>query len=298
MNRHERKRQLAESKKKSQWYKGLMQWQKEYIDEMIYYQRSYAQTEMISNLDTILTGALVEKTDFNLDEILEFNMLVAKYYGEFKNMENKMGSEERIMSLRSIEKEVLNKIDEMIKDGKKKTEIIKCLRETYKGSGATTAEYNAAYKNRLEEYEKEKVAEKILEIIDKHDKVNDEVIEYDFDKENISKNTVISNDRDGVSDGLTFKFTDLRDKKLNEVEEFEIIKEVRIVDLKGKFGTYHVEKGIVQAREKTFANKEDVSSWASKERESLVKQIEELKDKIHIINSKEDETLRVIERFI
>lgn len=283
MNRQERKRQLAESKKKSQWYKNLMPWQKEYIDEVVFYQKELSQMQMISNLDTALTGALVEKTDFTLEEIFEMNVLVAKYIGELKNMENKMGVEERIMSLKSIEKEAINKIDDMLRAGKKKTEIIKSLRETYKGTGATTAEYNAAYKNRLEEFEKEEAAKKILEIMDTPDKVNDEVIEYNFDEEKVVNNSVVCDEVEAD----------------HEEEEFEILKEVRIIDLKGKHGVYHVEKNVLEVnKELAFCGVQEIKTWASEERETLAQQIALLKSQMNKINAREDEAIKVMKKFM
>ena len=64
----------------------------------------------------------------------------------------------------------IKEIEKLIGEGKKRAEIVKAIREKYKGTGITTAEINSAYKQVNERLEKEAAAKKAIEILEEADK--------------------------------------------------------------------------------------------------------------------------------
>ena len=168
MNRAEKRNQEKMYKKKMQWAESLRPWQKEFINDALADARATIETEVVSNLDTIITAALVEKTDLSLKEIFDINVTVGEFYGRIRYENSIKGFENRMKTLASIQEDVTKRINEMIKEGKERGPIVKAIREEFKGTGLTTAEINVAYKKCLENAEKEEeylAAKKILSII-------------------------------------------------------------------------------------------------------------------------------------
>ena len=168
MNRAEKRNQEKIYKKKMQWAESLRPWQKEFINDALADARATIETEVVSNLDTIITAALVEKTDLSLKEIFDINVTVGEFYGRIRYENSIKGFENRMKTLASIQEDVTKRINEMIKEGKERGPIVKAIREEFKGTGLTTAEINVAYKKCLENAEKEEeylAAKKILSIM-------------------------------------------------------------------------------------------------------------------------------------
>ena len=70
-------------------------------------------------------------------------------------------------------------------------------------------------------------------------------------------------------------------------------------EVQGEYGLYNIKGSVVTVDEEfAFGNVEDVNSWASAERENLLKQMEEIKATINHINSCENEAIEVIETFM
>lgn len=124
------------------------------------------------------------------------------------------------------------------------------------------------------------VVNKIKDIMGEPDKEIEDALDYIFEDEIVEQEVV-------------------KEEPKQEVE-FEIVKEVRIVDLRGKFGEYHVEKNVVSVKDGdlAFSNSSEVKDWASKEREVIAKEIETLKSKMKNITDRENETIKVIEQFM
>ena len=184
MNRAEKRKMLAKAKKKAEFAKQLTPIQKEYIDEIVELTKQNTMLLMADVLDVAMTGALVEDTDLTMEEIFKINMKTGLFIGEIQRENIEIGVEERKMNLKRIEKEGIKRIEELIKEGKKRADIVKELRAVYKGTGITTAEINSAYKQ-VDERLKEEAAKKIVEILGEADKETEEVAEYDFDKEEV-----------------------------------------------------------------------------------------------------------------
>ena len=166
------------------------------------------------------------------------------------------------MNLKKIEAEGIKEIEKLIGEGKKRAEIVKAIREKYKGTGITTAEINSAYKQVNERLEKEAAAKKAIEILEEADK----------------KTEVVNNS------------SKVEEVEADHEEEFEIVN--RSIELKGKFGTYKIENRVMTINEElAFTDVEEIKDWANLEREELLK-------KMAIITAKEEEAIKAINRYM
>ena len=128
MNRAEKRKMLAKAKKKAEFAKQLTPIQKEYIDEIVELTKQNTMLLMADVLDVAMTGALVEDTDLTMEEIFKINMKTGLFIGEIQRENIEIGVEERKMNLKRIEKEGIKRIEELIKEGKKRADIVKQLR--------------------------------------------------------------------------------------------------------------------------------------------------------------------------
>lgn len=269
MNRAEKRKMLAKAKKKAEFAKQLTPIQKEYIDEIVELTKQNTMLLMADGLDVAMTGALVEDTDLTMEEIFKINMKTGLFIGEIQRENIEIGVEERKMNLKRIEKEGIKRIEELIKEGKKRADIVKELRAVYKGTGITTAEINSAYKQ-VDERLKEEAAKKIVEILGEADKETEEVAEYDFDKEEVVENSI----------------------KTEEVvqDPFEILS--KTIEVRGKYAEYKIENKVMTVDDKHgFMTIEEIRDWGRSEREELEK-------KIALIRAKEDEAVSALIKFM
>jgi hypothetical protein len=115
---------------------------------------------------------------------------------------------------------------------------------------------------------------------------------------------------------IEYLFEEPKDEKVVEVEtvevpklevapdkqeaEFEIIKEVRILDIKGKFNNYHIEKNVLEVKNLNlaFESEKEVVDWATSERTEITAEIERLQSLINLITDREKEIKKVIKKFM
>ena len=262
MNRAEKRKQIAIAKKKAEFAKKLTPVQQQYINEVVELTKQNTMLLMADVFDTAMTGALVEDTALTMQEIFNINMKVGQFIGEIQRQNIEIGVEERKMNLKKIEAEGIKEIEKLIGEGKKRAEIVKALREKYKGTGITTAEINSAYKQVNERLEKEAAAKKAIEILEEADK----------------KTEVVNNS------------SKVEEVEADHEEEFEIVN--RSIELKGKFGTYKIENRVMTINEElAFTDVEEIKDWANLEREELAK-------KMAIIAAKEEEAIKAINRYM
>ena len=262
MNRAEKRKQIAIAKKKAEFAKKLTPVQQQYINEVVELTKQNTMLLMADILDTAMTGALVEDTALTMQEIFNINMKVGQFIAEIQRENINIGVEERKMNLKKIEAEGIKEIEELIGEGKKRAEIVKAIREKYKGTGITTAEINSAYKQVNERLEKEAAAKKAIEILEEADK----------------KTEVVNNS------------SKVEEVEADHEEEFEIVN--RSIELKGKFGTYKIENRVMTVNEElAFTDVEEIKDWANLEREELAK-------KMAIIAAKEEEAIKAINRYM
>ena len=262
MNRAEKRKQIAIAKKKAEFAKKLTPVQQQYINEVVELTKQNTMLLMADILDTAMTGALVEDTALTMQEIFNINMKVGQFIAEIQRENINIGVEERKMNLKKIEAEGIKEIEKLIGEGKKRAEIVKAIREKYKGTGITTAEINSAYKQVNERLEKEAAAKKAIEILEEADK----------------KTEVVNNS------------SKVEEVEADHEEEFEIVN--RSIELKGKFGTYKIENRVMTINEElAFTDVEEIKDWANLEREELAK-------KMAIITAKEEEAIKAINRYM
>lgn len=262
MNRAEKRKQIAIAKKKAEFAKKLTPVQQQYINEVVELTKQNTMLLMADILDTAMTGALVEDTALTMQEIFNINMKVGQFIAEIQRENINIGVEERKMNLKKIEAEGIKEIEKLIGEGKKRAEIVKAIREKYKGTGITTAEINSAYKQVNERLEKEAAAKKAIEILEEADK----------------KTEVVNNS------------SKVEEVEADHEEEFEIVN--RSIELKGKFGTYKIENRVMTVNEElAFTDVEEIKDWANLEREELAK-------KMAIITAKEEEAIKAINRYM
>ena len=307
MNRAEKRNQEKIYKKKMQWAESLRPWQKEFINEALADARATIETEVVSNLDTIITGALVEKTDLSLKEIFEINKTVGEFYGRIRYENSIKGFENRMKTLASIQEDVTKRINEMIKEGKERGPIVKAIREEFKGTGLTTAEINVAYKKCLENAEKEEeylAAKKILSII------GEDVDDCSEETEIIVEDPVEEkNDEEAERiEAAINKVKEIDAKSKKSKSKFKIINKVtKIVsmDVQGEFGLYHIEDEKVQMGTNVFKNADEVEKWAKKHIDDTEEKIRNLeneiaahKQQIEFLNSSKNETIEVVKSYL
>ena len=321
MNRAERRAMLAKAKKKAEFAKSLTPVQQEYINEIIDAVRERTKIEMISTLDVAIAGSLIEHTDMSLDEIYDVNVTIGKYLGEIKNAEKNINMEERVMKIKAIEKDVARIVCEMVIEGKERKDVVKVVREKFKGTGLTTAEINIAYKRACEQYsnilkeQKEKSDEAVATLkamLGECDAETKDALEYIFPDmvEEIKETDKTQNKVDTEEKEVGQVNTPLAEEKADtsennknkKVSKLKVVKEVTKVvsrDIEGEYGIYHIEGNVVNINDEyAFTNTSEVKSWASETRKELAEKLEKIKTEIRHINMCEAEALEVIETYM
>ena len=262
MNRAEKRKQISIAKKKAEFAKKLTPVQKEYIDEIVELTKQNTMLQMADIFDIVMTGALTEHTDLSMKEIFNINITAGQFIGEIQRQNYEIGVEQRKMNLKKIEKEGIEIIEDLMRAGKTRGEIVKELRLLYKGTGITTAEINCAYKQVEEKLERE-ASEKIVEILGEADKETEEVAEYNF----------------------------VEEKKVEQLSGFEVIS--RSIEVKGVHGNYKIQDNIMTINDVAVSFKEesDIKQWYKAERE-------ELERKIALLNAKEEEAIQALNKFM
>lgn len=307
MNRAEKRNQEKIYKKKMQWAESLRPWQKEFINDALADARATIETEVVSNLDTIITAALVEKTDLSLKEIFDINVTVGEFYGRIRYENSIKGFENRMKTLASIQEDVTKRINEMIKEGKERGPIVKAIREEFKGTGLTTAEINVAYKKCLENAEKEEeylAAKKILSImgedVDDCSKETEIIVEDPVEEKNDEEAERI--------EAAINKVKEIDAKSKKSKSKLKIVNKVTKIismDVQGEFGLYHIEDGKVQMGTNVFKNTDEVEAWAKDHIDNTEEKIRILeneiaahKQQIEFLNSSKNETIEVVKSYL
>lgn len=307
MNRAEKRNQEKIYKKKMQWAESLRPWQKEFINDALADARATIETEVVSNLDTIITAALVEKTDLSLKEIFDINVTVGEFYGRIRYENSIKGFENRMKTLASIQEDVTKRINEMIKEGKERGPIVKAILEEFKGTGLTTAEINVAYKKCLENAEKEEeylAAKKILSIM------GEDVDDCSEETEIIVEDPVEEkNDEEAERiEAAINKVKEIDAKSKKSKSKLKIVNKVTKIismDVQGEFGLYHIEDGKVQMGTNVFKNTDEVEAWAKDHIDTTEEKIRTLeneiaahKQQIEFLNSSKNETIEVVKSYL
>lgn len=296
MNRAERRAKEKEKKKETNkkveamaWLKSLPPTKQLLIDSLVKIEAKKENNNLIQAIDRCFSAAIIQEFEnlewTDAERIIDTSAdLMLNDAEKMKKLKDSFGGNYDMATkkINELGPEVENRIRELINDGYNQKVSIKMLQEEFRD--LSTAMLTNAFKKTKalvkDEQKAKDVANKIKDIMGEPDKEIEGALEYIFEDEIENKEVV-------------------KEETKQEVE-FEIVKEVRIVDLRGKFGEYHVEKNVVSVKDGdlAFSNSSEVKDWASKEREVIAKEIETLKSKMKNITDRENETIKVIEQFM
>ena len=296
MNRAERRAKEKEKKKETNkkveamaWLKSLPPAKQLLIDSLVKMEAKKENGALIQAIDRCFSAAIIQEFEnlewTDVERIIDISAeLMLDDAKKMKKLKDSFGGNYDMATkkINELGPEVGKRIRELINDGYNQKVSIKMLQEEFRD--LSTAMLTNAFKKTKaivkDEQKAKDVANKIKDIMGEPEKEIENALEYIFEDE-IENNGVV------------------KEETKQEVE-FEIVKEVRIVDLRGKFGEYHVEKNVVSVKDGdlAFSNSSEVKDWASKEREVIAKEIETLKSKMKNITDRENETIKVIEQFI
>lgn len=287
MNRAERRAKEKEKKKETNkkveamaWLKSLPPAKQVLIDSLVKMEAKKENNNLIQAIDRCFSAAIIQEFEnlewADVERIIDISAdLMLNDAEKMKKLKESFGGSYDMATkkINELGPEVENRIRELIAEGYNQKVSIKMLQEEFRD--LSTAMLTNAFKKTKalvkDEQKAKDVANKIKDIMGEPDKEIENALEYIFDDEIVEQEV-----------------------------EFEIVKEVRIVDLRGKFGEYHVEKNVVSVKDGdlAFSNSSEVKDWASKEREVIAKEIETLKSKMRNITDRENETIKVIEQFM
>ena len=312
MNRAERRAKEKEKKKETNkkveamaWFKSLPPTKQLLIDSLIKMEAKKENSNLIEAIDRCFSAAIIQEFDFleweDVKKIIDNSAdLMLDDAQKMKKLKDRFGGsyEMATKKINELGPEVENRIRELIGAGYNQKVSIKMLQEEFKD--LSTAMITNAYKKTkaiikdeqklkeiaIQEEKSEEVVNRIKEVIGEPDNEIEDAIEYIFD-EKIKKENAKEESQ---------KQVEIKNSKLKVVKE---ITKVIEREVQGEYGLYNIRGAVVTVDEKfAFSNVEDVNSWASFEREELVKQLEEIKAKINHVNSCEAEAIEVIETFM
>ena len=296
MNRAERRAKEKEKKKETNkkveamaWLKSLPPAKQLLIDSLVKMEAKKENGALIQAIDRCFSAAIIQEFEnlewTDVERIIDTSAeLMMNDAEKMKKLKESFGGSYDMATkkINELGPEVGKRIRELINDGYNQKVSIKMLQEEFRdlSTAMLTNEFKKTKAIVKDEERAKDVVNKIKDIMGEPDKEIENALEYIFEDE-IENNGVV------------------KEETKQEVE-FEIVKEVRIVDLRGKFGEYHVEKNVVSVKDGdlAFSNSSEVKDWASKEREVIAKEIETLKSKMKNITDRENETIKVIEQFI
>lgn len=292
------KRELVKkAKKKAEFAKKLTPLQQEYINEVVEAGKEHVRVKCMNVFDCTVQTALIEKTDFNYEEICNIVIRCGELMKEAFDALKNISFEERIMKVKAIENEVAEDITKMIFDGKTRVEIVKAMREKYVGTGLTTQDINIYWKKGKESYDKfmseQEGLKKAMEIRESvKDKDIEKAIEYIFEEKKENKPSKGKKKDKKVVEPVEVKEV----AEVKEMSKFKVSnKVVKVVscDVTGEHGEYEINGGVlaIKGSDDAFANIPAVQNWASDRREALLKEIDKL-------NNLEGEVIEVMKEFM
>lgn len=293
------KRELVKkAKKKAEFAKKLTPLQQEYINEVVEAGKEHIRVKCMNVFDCTVQTALIEKTDFNYEEICNIVIRCGELMKEaFDALEN-ISFEERIMKVKAIENEVAEDITKMIFDGKTRVEVVKSMREKYVGTGLTTQDINIYWKKGKESYDQFMAEQEGLK---KSIEISEALKENDIDK--AAKYILGEEQEMPVKTKKETQKVSKGKKEVKKVEPVEIKgskftvrnKVVKVIscDVAGEHGEYEINNGIISIKgtEDAFLNITAVENWASDKRELLLKELDKL-------NNLEGEVIEVMKELM
>ena len=319
------------------WFRSLPPAKQILIESLVKIESKKENDGLLQAIDRCFTAAVIQEFEniewSDVERIIDKSaeIMLDDAYKIKKLKESLGGSYDMAMKkVNEMGQVVEKRIRELIKEGYNQKVSIKMLQEEFRE--LSTAMLTNAYKKTkaivVEEEKLKKIAEKeekskdvsnrIKEVLGEPDKevadaleyifeddlkenvkdnVTDENMDYTEEKYNRCKNTPKEVERANINDNIGEEMA-----LKNRNSKLKVVKEVTKVierEVQGEYGLYNIKGSVVTVDEEfAFGNVEDVNSWASAERENLLKQMEEIKAKINHINSCESEAIEVIETFM
>lgn len=319
MSREERRKQSRLEKKEKDKSLQAMRWIYSLPPEKQELVRAVAndmsKTDMqyfVISFDRCIKAAIIDEAGLELktiDDIIEnFNDLIINDRNALIKSKEECGGNINMavkkMNAKTDEAEAL--INELLVKGiadKELKEIVAVEFPTLSKAMITNAVKKV--KTRLAKERKvdvEKVIEKgakvneIVKSLGDPDVDTKEALEYIFDEDysQAEELTPEQLDKEIVENNMTLAPAPFGNSVPAKVEEddFEVLKEIRIVDLKGKMASYHVENKCVEVNKVlSFTNVSEVGSWENEEISVLLERIEAIKDQAK-------ETIKVINKYL
>lgn len=311
MGREERRKQQRAEKKINDKKVEAIRWFRSLPPEKAELVQSYARmmaekhsTQFTGALDRAYTATLIKCFDYlewhHIEKVIEvFDEFVEEDVKKMQEITKKCGGDLEMAAkkINAQEMKVRDRASELIREGKKQKDVIEILTGEFSmlSKSMLTNVYKKTKTMMQEADEMKKGIEKALDIKEVVNKLGDpdvetdKALEYIFGEEKVDDVKV-----------ETIEVPKIEAPAETQEAEFEIIKEVRILDLKGKFAEYHIEKNVVEVigQKLAFCNEDEVTDWANEEKNEIWNKIEELQNKINLIADREKETIKVIKKFM
>ena len=312
MGREERRKKAREEKKENdkkvealRWFNALPPAKAELVKN---YTRIIAEKHsrhFTDALERSYSAAIINCFDYldwhHVKKVIDvFNELVEDDVKKMKELSESYGGnlDMAVKRVNAQEGQVRDRIIELVNEGKKQKEIISILAAEFPTLSKSMIT-NAYKKTKTMASEAKEMkagiekAIKIKEVVQKlgePDFETEEVIEYLFEEPKDEK----------VVEVETVEVPKLEVAPDKQEAEFEIIKEVRILDIKGKFNNYHIEKNVLEVKNLNlaFESEKEVVDWATSERTEITAEIERLQSLINLITDREKEIKKVIKKFM
>lgn len=301
-------RQMQRKRQKHMdWFRALSKDKKDFLDEV---SQSKFQSKLkedrnyiIRLLDMSITAALIQTTEYSLEDIQKIGVQVGMNFGECVNFDKNFG-EEGMKKLADIELEVRAFLTEIIKTEKDKAKCIRLAKDKFRGTGITTVHLANAYKTVKEAIDGAKAITDKLEVtLTDEAKELEDKINYIFEEDKkgkkdmkTKKTKAVKKEVEAIEEAVITQEPveevapeEIKEEKQDDLN-LKVVNEVVIRDIQGRFGVYHIEKGIVTLEDKVFIDKDSASEIFSKEREELI-------DKLNTLNLQEKELIAVMDNF-
>ena len=276
MNRKERREKARQEKKSNDKKAEAVRWINSLPPEKFKLIQSYANMIAKRDNDTFIdalqrcySAAIIDQIEniefAKVEQIIEeFAYLMKEDADKMNKLKEECGGnlEMAVKKVNEKEKDVLELVTSLINQDKKQKETIEILAAEF--PTLSKAMLTNAYK---------KTKANLKETLKSEEKVN-EIQEQLAEpaKEKVKKIAV----KEIIEEDPT--------------EDFEIIS--KTIDLRGKYGIYHVEKNVLIVDNiLSFQNADEVREWAKEERARIVKLIE-------AVSRQEDEALKVMKKFM
>lgn len=319
------------------WFRSLPPAKQILIESLVKIESKKENDGLLQAIDRCFTAAVIQEFEniewSDVERIIDKSaeIMLDDAYKMKKLKESLGGSYDMAMKkVNEMGQVVEKRVRELIKEGYNQKVSIKMLQEefrelstamltnAYKKTKAIVVEEEKLKKIAGKEEKSKDVSNRIKEVLGEPNKEIEDALEYIFEddlKENVKDNVTDENkayteekynrckntpkevERANINDNIGEEMA-----LKNRNSKLKVVKEVTKVierEVQGEYGLYNIKGSVVTVDEEfAFGNVEDVNSWASAERENLLKQMEEIKAKINHINSCENEAIEVIETFM